>query len=231
MSSKNNGVTAVLLNWRRPWNIPAIVDSLEPHEFIRQIIIWDNAGILHLDDVLPPGALPHADVMVHRSVENRGTYGRFLAASRFAKYPTIYTQDDDIIVNNIGDIHDRYFQFPGSITAALSPGHHKAEAMKVPWIQLGWGSMFARDSVSCLDKWEHAYPEEHSLLCSKADRIYTTLHNNHSPMLGDYKPLKNPDGTHSERDASSLWLQRDHVSLRNQAVAKAMAILQEERDD
>ena len=223
-ATERHDVSAILLNWKRPWNIPLIVESLAQYDFIREVIVWDNSGILHADEVAPQSC--RLSIRVLSQLENVGTYGRFLAAEK-AGCPLVYTQDDDHIVHNVDEIYQRHCRFPDSITAALSDTptarHYACEAGKKPWIQLGWGSMFNREAIGVLGEWIARHGED-DLLKSKADRIFTVIHDRHVPLLADYTPLKNPDGILSERDANSLWLQSDHYKLRDEAVARALLI-------
>ncbi len=208
-----NGVSSVLLNWRRPWNLPKIVDSLKRHEFIRQIVIWDNSG--HLPPV--DGAT------VHHAPYNRMAYGRFIAA-HLAANPLIYTQDDDHVVDNVPELYALALKYPDAIVAGLNAAHHRAEAGKKPWLQLGWGSFFARGSWDeAFGLWVDRYGTD-ALMESKADRIFSVIHGNHMPVVGEFTRLYNPDGVVSDRDYSSLWMQKGHVRLRDEAVSKALTL-------
>lgn len=204
-------VTAVLLNWRRPYHLPRIVESLQAHAFIGEIVCFDNSGIL--DDI--PG------VTVIRSPLNVCTLGRFLAAGH-AQHRIIYTQDDDVIVRNVPALYERFLTHRESITAGLDDSHYRHEANKTAFIQMGWGSFFLRDWVSVLHLWRARHGED-ELLRRKADRIFTTLHGRHDPQHADIERLQH-GGRDSDRDASSLWLRADHRALTELAVKRAMEL-------
>ena len=208
-------ITAVLLNWQRPWNLPKIVDSLR--DFAGEIVCWDNSG-----------TCPDIDgVRIFRSERNVCTYGRFLAAQH-ARYDVLFTQDDDVVVRNAEALYERFLTHQTHITAGLAPGHYRAEAHNKPWLQLGWGSLHRREWLdAATERWLDAYgPSE--LLHRKWDRIYTCLHGSevggHDPQPASFERLLGPDGKPSERDRNSLWLRGDHVRLTNEAVGKVMAI-------
>ena len=205
----------MLLNWRRPYNLAPIVKSLAKHEFIGEIIIWDNSGML--------AETPPARII--RSPQNIGVLGRFWAA-RDALYGTIYTQDDDYTVSGIPALYERFGTHRGRITAGLSGGHFKAEANRRPWLQLGWGSFFLREWVSVLDQWILKYGED-DLLQRKADRIFSILFGRHDPMRGRFTRLRGPDGTVSDRDANSLWHRGDHSVLTKRAAQLALELKHE----
>ena len=200
-------VTAVLLNWRRPWNIEPIVHEISSH--VDEIIIWDNSGRL--------GRIAGATVI--ESQENCGTYGRYLAA-QCAEHDVIYTQDDDVLVRNVPFILGLLNE---SIVAGLTRGHYRAEAHKKPWILLGWGSVFRREWLDAVEPWRERYGEDH-LLKSKFDRIFTILWGKHHPIRADVERLKNPDGRRSEMDANSLYRQTDHHPLVREATEKSLEI-------
>ena len=216
-------VSAVLLNWRRPWNLPKIVESLRRYDFIKEILVWNN-------HVGPPAQEPDiaslpGSVRVYGHNENLGTYGRFTAAS-VARCPAIYTQDDDYIVNNIPELYERFCEFDDQVVHALSPNHYRIEAGRTSWAQLGWGSFFAKSSIGLLHPYIDRYGID-TLLKSKADRIFTILHGKHLPLHADFEVLRNPDGGPSDRDCNSLWLQKDHLRLRDMAAVRALELKRE----
>ena len=208
---KNKPITAILLSWKRPWNLPEIIQSLHVYDFIKEIIVWNNGDRLKLD-----GA------KVINSPVNVYTYGRFLAAQH-ARHETIYTQDDDVIVHNVEALLWRFMGHQECITAGLSGGHYAAEAGRTPWLQIGWGAFWLKDWACQLDKYISEYGED-EVLYRKADRIFTALHGKHDPTPGSFTRLKNPNGKPSDRDPNSLWLKSDHRQLTMEAMARVRNI-------
>lgn len=207
-------VSAVLLNWKRPWNLLKIVPHLLSFAEIDEVVIWDNSGVLSLPE--------NEHVHVIQSPENRCTYGRFLA-TKFAKHDVVWVNDDDYLVNNVSELLAAFETHRTAITAGLDRGHYKAEAHKKPFLQVGWGGCFLREWVSVLDQWINVYGED-ELLNRKADRIFSVLHGKHDPHLADFTRLTNADGKTSDRDPNSLWLRKDHRRLTQEAVQKALEI-------
>jgi hypothetical protein len=198
-----------LVNWKRPHNLPAILDSLYAEPRIREVIVWDNSGTL---------AIPRAHVI--GCGRNICTLGRFKAID-LATSEAIYTQDDDIVVRDIPAILDAYEE--GKIVASLTPGHMRAEAGKKPWVQLGWGSVFSRLAPACLNEWMDRHGED-LLLERKADRIFTILHGNHVYREASVEPLKDPDGRESQSSRDALYRKPDHNVLTQRASELAMEI-------
>ena len=218
-------VTAVLLNWRRPYHIPTIVESLRQHDFILQVVVVDNSGEL--------GDIEGAEVM--RCKHNFGTFGRYIGATSYAWNDVIYTQDDDIVVNNVPELLEE-FQRHGEekIVAGLSEGHYKHEWLRTrkPWLQLGWGSFHHREWLKpTIQKWIDRRGSRDQLLWSKFDRIYTHLigPDRQHAIPGKYTALRGPDGRRSERDQNSLWLSKGHRDLVRDAREECNAILESEQ--
>jgi len=140
---------AVLLNWRRPQNIPRIIASLPT----KNVVVWDNArGI------------------------NRCCYGRFLACRD--SDDVIITQDDDQLVWNWDELLAIHSQHPDKIVAALQPYHMRHDREK-HWgraheVLLGWGSVFHSSLTHCLDRYLRVHGETY-ILRREADRIFTIL--------------------------------------------------------
>lgn len=207
-------VSAVLLNWKRPWNLPTIIASLGNVRAITEVVIWDNSGTLNRHDF--PGCT------VHISRENIFTLGRFKAA-KLAKNELIFTADDDYLVNNIPALIEMQTANPEHIVAGLDEGHYRTEAGKKPFLQLGWGSVFRREWVSVLDEWIRVYGED-ELLRRKADRIFTILHRNHHPVLGNFTRLTDPTGRPSDSSKDALYRMADHYHLTEAATRKAVEL-------
>lgn len=215
-------VSAVLLNWKRPWNIPVIAQELSKYEFVREIIIWNNGGALDAKSIGTEKAV------VIDSTENMGTYGRYLGAKR-ALTSILYTQDDDVLVHSVGDMYDRFIKNNDDrITAGLAERHFLMEAHRKPWLLTGWGAFFRTAWMECIQEWIAAYGEG-DLLYSKFDRIWTVLHGHHDPVVAHFTPLRNPNGEESGRDRNSLWLQVDHRQKVENAVSMAAKIAKTSR--
>lgn len=89
-----------------------VLKSLPYHS----VVIWNNANT-------------PADMRV---------FGRYLAANN-ANRPIIYTQDDDVIIDNFAELEANYE--PGKIIANMRPGHREGEGFA--WV--GHGALFDRD--------------------------------------------------------------------------------------
>jgi len=68
-------VSACLVSWRRPENLPLIVEALRRIDFINEILIWNNNPAVKLEFSDPK-------TRVIESAENQGCYGRFLCAAQ-----------------------------------------------------------------------------------------------------------------------------------------------------
>ena len=81
-------VTVILLNWKRPENLPAVLDGLQMQAVRPRIWLWDNS----------PGGAPEAVArrcdLVVRSNRNLGCFARWWLASRAAT-PYVCSIDDD----------------------------------------------------------------------------------------------------------------------------------------
>ena len=209
-------VTAILLNWARPHNIPRIAAFLNDCPIINQVIVWDNSK-----------KLPESPLYERvTALQNVYTMGRLLA-SKHAENDELYFQDDDILVGNILRMYDYWQKQPEKIVAGLAHEkdlrHWELEAHKVPWLQLGWGSFHRKEWLTLTDEYIVRHGED-ELLRRKWDRIYTTIHGGHAPVKAKIFRLRNPGGGYSDSDQSSLWLKTDHQKLTTLAVARALEI-------
>jgi hypothetical protein len=215
-------VSAILLNYARPYHIEPIVASLFAHPFIDEVIIWDNApadGAAMQESVGLRGGRRRVHL---RGKQNVFTFGRFCAA-KVARNDILYTQDDDVIVRNVPEIYRRFLEMQTLIVAGLVENHFRVEAHKTPWLQLGWGSMFRKPWLDCIAPYIEKYGQD-NILHRKFDRIFTTLYGNHDPLLADVERLRDASGRDSDRDQNSLWLRQDHAQLTQIAVARAQGL-------
>lgn len=217
-------VSAVLLNWKRPYHLPRIIASLECLPFIREILVLNNSP----EPLDPIGSDSCFDVpiRVFNWKSNICTFGRHIAA-QLANSDIIYTQDDDIVVRNVPQLYERFLSHQNAITAGLAERHYAMEANE-PWLLMGWGAFFRKEWLSCIQPWIDEYGED-DLLRSKFDRIFAVMFGRRDPQLGDFERLKDPrTGADSDRDANSLWKQPDHERLKRMAVDRALMLRQRE---
>lgn len=150
-------ITAVLINYKRDRELKEIVKHLESIKDINEILVWDNTK------------------------DNVYTWGRYLMA-RKAKNDTIYTQDDDCIVNNITKL---IWLYDGKcLVNALQPEQDKFFTGKETLV--GWGALFDKSWITVFDKWLGKYGEDY-LLYRGADRIFTTLLGTHKTIPAEIK--------------------------------------------
>lgn len=214
-----SNVTAIILNWNRPHNIPVIATHLQSIGLFNQILVWDNANANNL----PENSSLYVSIPSQR---NCYTLGRYLASFN-AENDELYFQDDDILVGNIPQLYDYWKKQPTKIVAGLADQdglkHWELEANKKPWLQLGWGSFHRKEWLELTDEYLVRYGED-LLLRRKWDRIYTALHGQHAPVKAKFKRLRNPSGQYSDSDSGSLWLMKDHMQLTHLAANRALAI-------
>lgn len=87
-----DGISVILLSWRRPHNMPRIVQTLQSIDAIREIIIWNNN---------PQIRLKFPNCIVINSSHNFMPFARYGAASLTA-YDTVLFQDDDMLFDQAG---------------------------------------------------------------------------------------------------------------------------------
>lgn len=140
-------VSACLLSWKRPQNLPKIVEHLRRHDFIDEILVWNNDPGCDLQ-------LDGDDVRVIDAPENLYCYGRFLCV-REAKNAIVYVQDDDWLVDNVEALYRSFLADDSTLTHGLSEYHRrKRNRYRYPGHDLallGWGAVFYRDWVSVLE--------------------------------------------------------------------------------
>ncbi len=220
-------VSAILLNYKRPYHLPAIVKSLDALPFIDELIIWNNGREGSLIDIIPEC---RAGLTIIDSQDNLCTLGRFKAAE-LARNSIVYTQDDDVIIHNVPQLLEKFLTHREKITAGLVDRHYRLEANQRPWQQIGWGSLHLREWMTeTLEPYISRFGED-ELLSRKADRIYTALFGRHDPVHSvdgiDIERLKGPDGRDSDRDGNSLWLRGDHGRLTEEAMSRVREIKQQ----
>ena len=212
-------VSACLLSWKRHENILQIVRHLKTHDFIDEVLVWNNNPEVPLQINVP-------DVKVINSDKNLVTYARFLCA-REARNDVIYTQDDDCIVHNIDELWESFQRCPSRITHSLKLGHLLENGRNVygtaHMALLGWGSFFRKEWGDVLQKYIDVFHTD-PLLIRKADRIFTVLLNQrHRTLLANVTDLSGAGGT------EALSVRSDHIQLSRVAVSRALSLLEQKR--
>jgi len=91
-SADQNGISVVLLSWKRPKNIDVIVAELRRVEAVREIIVWNNNPAIQM-------SLP--DCKVINSSFNFMPYARYCAATLTSCNALLF-QDDDMMFHKDG---------------------------------------------------------------------------------------------------------------------------------
>lgn len=186
-------VTAVLLRWKRHKELDKIMAHLEGFPFIDEIRVWDNTR-----------------------GENVINYGRYLAAMD-ARNETIYTQDDDCIIENVEELFSAYDAHGGKVLV----NGMKRERMAFYRGQdsmMGWGGFFERSWIACLEHYVNKYGFDH-VFYRETDRIFTSLVRvKRQTMVADVKDFPSAMAGHS------LSLQSDHETMKALAIYRAKLI-------
>ena len=189
-------VSAVITTWKRQYNIPMIVEDLLKYSFISEIIIVD-----------------------HSKCDNLMAYGRFLYSKK-AQNQIIYSQDDDCIVHNIQGIYTKFMEDKTKVAYSGIEGYEKKiETYGDKQLALlGWGSMFNKDWIGVLDKYEKIDGRDHCFY-READRIFTLLQNKHHNFVGGgITHLEGKD------NLDALCQQSDHITFKNLAIQRCLKI-------
>jgi glycosyltransferase involved in cell wall biosynthesis len=209
-------VSACLLSWKRPENLPAIVRTLRHLEFIDEILIWNNNPDVRLE-------FTDSNTRVLESSENQGCYGRFLCAAQ-ARNPVVYVQDDDALNRDVAGLYRQFLRDPASIAHALAPTHWGQRRRHVygnsQAALVGWGAFFQKECLSVLDQLP-APVREDALFRREADKFFTLLlGRKHHAVAGDIEHL---DG-HST-PGIALWRDASHQQLAARATSQALGLL------
>jgi hypothetical protein len=143
-------ITAVLITYKRQYNVPFIIKLLEGISEIDEIILCDNS-----------------------KSDNQYCYRRFEMALR-AKNDLIYTQDDDVLNFDIPMLVKEHEQLTCGATEMYINALPHPPYSNTNLALLGFGSLFWKKDIDFswyLDK----YPKD-ELFLREADRIFTLLH-------------------------------------------------------
>lgn len=193
-------VTAVLITFKRQKNIAKIVDSLLTRPFIDEIMIWDNSK--------------------HENVIN---YGRYLMALK-AKNDIIYTQDDDCLVGNVGELYNTFVDNPTRIVHGGTQGYldlYNQENVfgDTSMALMGWGAFFNKNWINVLDRYTDKHGEDYCFY-RETDRIFSILLNKkHLPIDGMIEHLE------GYKDENALSSQHDHLRFKQLAIERCLKLL------
>ena len=121
-------------------------------------------------------------------------FNRYLAAEK-ARYPVIYTQDDDCITD-IRPLIEAYL--PDVIVNAMTSEHAANYTDRETLI--GFGAIFDRDLIRMLDGWERD-----ALFLREVDRVFTAL-NPHHTLFPQIEILD------CSCDGNRMWKQPEHCT-------------------
>lgn len=129
-------------------------------------------------------------------IQAGSVFGRYIGIDQ-AKNEIIYTQDDDCITD-VAAVLEAYK--PGVVVNAMTQDHAKQYQRAATLI--GFGAIFDRNLVRCLDGWERD-----ELFMRECDRVFTAL-NQCEPIFPEIRIL--PQASDPER----LWKQPAHNQFR-----------------
>ena len=187
---------------------------------IDDIIIWNNNPDL-------PLTFAEERVRVIQSDRNLVTYGRYLA-TRHACHDIIYTQDDDCLVGNIGELIATFRANPTRMTHALKLGHlldnpqHVRDGAQMGL--LGWGAVFHRDWTKVLEDYRERFGEDRFLV-RDADRLFSILQQRrHRTLLAEVVDLEGSTG------AEAMSVSPEHQAVTQAAIEQAYRFLKEKSE-
>jgi len=206
-------VSACLLSWKRPENLPIVVQALRRVECIDEILVWNNNPDVRLE-------FPEPNTRVIQSGENLSCYGRFACAAQ-ARNPVIYVQDDDAINHDIPGLYDQFRRDPTRIAHALAPTHWAQRDRRAYGearaALLGWGALFRKEWLSVLEELPPTMRQD-PLFRREADVFFSMLlERKHNAVPGQIAHL---DG-HST-PGIALWCDSGYKHLTSLAIRKAL---------
>ena len=164
-------------------------------------------------------SLPFDEIIYIKSDDK--IWGRY-QAMRHAKYPIIYTQDDDIVNLSLDKLQSSFTEDPYSVHYSIPEDYlSKIEAKTFGKCQLalvGWGTMFHRDLLKAFDKYTDKYGVD-ELLLREADRAFTVLQGHHHiPVIAELKHLS------GETDEHAMSSECTHVQTMSEMVVKCIQL-------
>lgn len=210
-------ITACLVSWRRTYHLREICENLLSFPEITEILIFQNESPEGFPE-LPKG------VEVMHSDKNMFVLGRYFAAS-LAVNQTVFFQDDDLLVNNIPELLER-FEANGRTKVVANLADDKSskhwtwwQVHSPEWVEVGFGAIASKAMVKKLGFW----PFEVELLRRKADKIFTIINEWEAVYAGPETISRLfRMGKESGRDGNSLSIREDHERLTGEAVKLAL---------
>jgi glycosyltransferase involved in cell wall biosynthesis len=199
MSDQKPKVTACLITWKRQYNIPKIIESLLKWDFISEIIIADNS-----------------------KRENTINWARYTSAMR-AENDIIYTQDDDCIIENIGEIYDKFCEDQETVCHGGTEEYQQVIKDNIygdhQMAMFGWGAFFNRKWTNVLDEYIKVHGKDYCFY-RETDRIFTLLlRKKHNFVLSKIIHLE------GEKDEHALSQKDDHIAYKNLSIARALEVI------
>lgn len=215
------GVSACLLSWKRPQNLPVIIATLREFDFINEILVWNNNPELRLevDDPI---------TRVIDSEDNAMCYGRFLCAAQ-ARNRVIYVQDDDAVNHDIAGLYREFLADPDRIAHALIPNHYERGQRQIYGAAhnalLGWGAFFRQEWISLFNNLPASMFQD-PLTLREADKLFSMLlEREHNTVRGEISLL----GSHS-KPGVALWREPLNRLQTGLAVRHALRLLRLRND-
>lgn len=209
-------ISACLVTWRRPENTRRIVEQLLTLDFVGEVLVWRNDPSVNL-------WLPTPKVRIIDSHTNVICYGRYLCAEK-AAYPLVYVQDDDVLVNDIPALVQRFLADPTRIHFNLSEWHfaqrNRHFYSECHSALVGWGAVFHKHWLSVLE----IVPESvrlSTLFQREADQYFTLLQRRHH--VAHPGVIVHLDG-HST-PGLALWRGPEHWQMAALAVRDALSLV------
>jgi len=214
-------VSACLVSWKRPQNLPVIVQALRRVDFIDEILIWNNNPEVHLQ-------ISDSNTRVIQSDENQSCYGRFLCAAQ-ARNPVVYVQDDDALNHDIAGLYEQFLREPTCISHALAPTHWNERNRRTYGEShaalLGWGAFFRKEWLAVLEELSPPVRQD-SVFRREADAFFTVLlERKHNAVPGQIAHLEG----HST-PGMALWLDSRHRQFSGLAIRQALRLLRLKRN-
>jgi len=205
-SADSNHVTAILLSWKRPQNMPRIVDELKRSPRVSEIVLWNND---------PEKNLQFSGVKVINSPRNYHCLARYCMVP-LAENNEILFQDDDLVIRpeQLETIHAAYTRDPSRIYGVagrnIVNGLYSADVVHGECdIVLGQAMLFHRSLLHFALRPLGCIPADVT-----EDDIIFSLACNRQHFAVDVSPLETPGWN----DDVALWKVPGHFERRQRAV-------------